>query len=196
MKRIFLSLVLVSVFIFNPSVQAAEWSFDKAHTNIGFSITHLVISDVTGRFSEFDGSVTSSNDDFSGAQIDIVIKTASVFTNNEKRDNHLRSADFFDVEKNPEMTFKSSAFEKVGDNKYKISGKLTLNGVTKDVELDATFKGIIKDPWGGTRAGFKATTTLKRYDYNLTYNSALETGGFLIGKTVDIEINIELVKKS
>ena len=195
MKRLSLSLFLVLILSLPVFVQATEWKFDQSHTNIGFSITHLVISDVTGRFKEFDGTLTSDSDDFSGSQVSIVIKTASIDTDNEKRDGHLRSADFFDAEKNHEITFKSTSFEKVSDKKYKVSGKFSMNGVTKDVVLDATLTGVITDPWGGTRAGFKAVATLERYDYNLTYNKALEAGGFLIGKTVDIIINVELVKK-
>ena len=195
MKKL-ISIFIVLLFATSIFAQDSEWTFDKPHTNVGFSITHLVISDVTGRFSEFEGSVKSSSDDFAGSQIEIIIKTGSIDTGNEKRDNHLRSSDFFNAEVNPEITFKSTSFDKVDDAKYKISGKLTMNGVTKDIVLDATFKGSLKDPWGGTRAGFKAKTSVNRYDYDLSYNSALETGGFLIGKTVDIEINVELKKKS
>jgi polyisoprenoid-binding protein YceI len=154
-----------------------------------------VISDVTGRFQEYSGSIKTAGEDFEGAQVEISIKTASIFTDNEKRDEHLRSDDFFNAEKNPNITFKSKSFKKVADNTYKITGDFTMNGVTREVVLDADLKGIVKDPWGGTRAGFKATTTLDRYDYDLTYNTALETGGFLIGKEVDIEINIQLKKK-
>lgn len=195
MKRTLFSLFFLMVFSLFASAQAAEWKFDQAHTNIGFSVTHLVISDVTGRFNEFDGTFTAPGDDFNGSQVTITIKTASIFTDNEKRDNHLRSADFFDAEKNPEITFKSTSFMKVTDKKYKISGKLTMNGISKDIDMDATLTGVISDPWGGTRAGFKAMMTLDRYDYNLKYNKALEAGGFLIGQTVDIMINVELVKK-
>jgi polyisoprenoid-binding protein YceI len=154
-----------------------------------------VISDVTGRFNEFDGSIKTSGENFEGAEVSIVINTASVYTNHEKRDNHLRSKDFFNAEKNPEITFKSNSFKKLGDNKYEITGDLNMNGVTREVVMDGILKGIIKDPWGGTRAGFKAKTSVDRYDYNLKYNQALETGGFLIGQEVEIEINIELKKK-
>ena len=195
MFRTSLALFLVLILSLPVFAQATEWKIDNSHTNIGFSITHLVISDVTGRFKEFDGTFKSESDDFNGSEVNIVIQTASIFTDNEKRDGHLRSPDFFDAEKNPEITFNSTAFEKVADKKYKVSGKFTMNGVTKDIVLDATLTGVIKDPWGGTRAGFKASTTLDRYDYNLTYNKALETGGFLIGKEVEININIELIKK-
>jgi len=193
------NLVLVFTFIFTMTfsifAQSTEWTIDKPHTNVGFTVTHLVISDVTGRFNEFEGSIKSSGEDFDGAQVNIIINTASIYTDHEKRDNHLRSDDFFNAEKNPQITFKSSSFKKISDKKYEITGDLNMNGVNREVVMDGTLKGIIKDPWGGTRAGFKATTTIDRYDYNLTYNTALETGGFLIGKEVEIEINIELKKK-
>ena len=195
MKKLILSLTFVLVFAFSAFAQSTEWEIDFSHTNIGFTISHLVISDVTGRFQEYSGSVKSSGEEFEGAQVDITIKTASIFTDNEKRDDHLRSDDFFNAEKNPSITFKSKSFKKSAENKYKITGDFTMNGVTREVVLDADLKGIIKDPWGGTRAGFKASTTIDRYDYNLTYNTALETGGFLIGKEVEIEINIQLKKK-
>ncbi len=195
MIKLLLSILFVLTISMTAFAQNTQWEFDKAHTNIGFSIAHLVISDVTGRFTDFDGSFTSGAVDFSDSQVNIVIKTASINTDNEKRDNHLRSKDFFDAENKPEIIFKSTSFKKIDNKKYKIAGKLSMNGVTRDIVLDGTFKGLIKDPWGGTRAGFKATTTLDRYDYDLTYNSALETGGFLIGKTVEIEINVELIEK-
>ena len=196
MKKLMAVFFVLIVFAFNVFAQKTEWQFDKAHTNIGFTIAHMVISDVTGRFTDFDGMLVSESDDFSGSQVNVTIKTASINTANEKRDDHLRSADFFSAEENAEITFKSKSFEKVDDKNYKISGDLSMNGVTKEVILDATFKGVAKDPWGGTRAAFKATTTLDRYDYNLKYNSVLETGGLLIGQEVDIEINLQLIKKS
>jgi len=195
MKSFVFSLAVVAVLTFSVFAQSTEWDIDIPHTNVGFTVTHLVISDVTGRFNEFDGSIKTSGEDFEGAQIKIVIQTASIYTDHEKRDNHLRSADFFNAEKNPTITFNSSSFKKVDDKNYKITGDLNMNGVTREIVLDGTFKGVIKDPWGGTRAGFKASTTIDRYDYNLTYNTALETGGFLIGKEVEIQINIELKKK-
>jgi polyisoprenoid-binding protein YceI len=195
MKKLVLAFMFIFTLTCSIFAQSIDWEIDKAHTNVGFTITHLVISDVTGRFKEFEGSIKSSGEDFDGAEVNIVINTASIFTDNEKRDNHLRSGDFFSAEKNPQITFKSSSFKKVSDDKYTITGELTMNGISREVVLDGTLKGIIKDPWGGTRSGFKANTTIDRYDYNLKYNQALEAGGFLIGKEVDIEINIELKKK-
>jgi polyisoprenoid-binding protein YceI len=195
MKKLVMSFLIVYLLGFSLFAQSTEWTIDKPHTNIGFTITHLVISDVTGRFKDFDGTIKTSGEEFEGANIEIVIQTASIFTDHEKRDKHLRSDDFFSAEKNPQITFKSKSFKKVSDKKYEIKGDLNMNGVTREVVLDGTFKGVVKDPWGGTRAGFKASTTIDRYDYNLTYNTALETGGFLIGKEVEININIELIQK-
>jgi polyisoprenoid-binding protein YceI len=195
MKNLVFSFLIIFAFAFTLFAQSTEWKIDKSHTNVGFTVTHLVISDVTGRFNEFDGSIKSSGEDFDGAEVSIIIQTASVYTNNEKRDEHLRSGDFFNAEKNPEITFKSTSFKKVSDEKYDITGDLTMNGVKREVVMDGTLKGIIKDPWGGTRAGFKARTSVDRYDYNLKWNKALETGGFLVDQNVDIEINIEMIKK-
>jgi polyisoprenoid-binding protein YceI len=186
----------VLVFMLALSVSAQNtWETDLAHSNVGFTISHLVIADVPGKFTDFSGSIRTKGVEFTDAQVDVTIKTGSINTNNEKRDGHLRSADFFDAEKYPTITFTSTAFEKTGEETYKITGSLTMHGITRQVVLDAKFKGQIKDPWGNTRAGFKATTSLDRYHYDLKYNSTLEAGGLLIGKTVDIEINLELIRK-
>jgi polyisoprenoid-binding protein YceI len=194
MKRLILMGVLVLLIAFSSSAQSS-WEADPAHSNINFTIAHLVIAEVTGKFNDFSCTLQTKGDDFTGAQVEVGIKTASIFTNNEKRDTHLRSADFFNVEKYPLISFKSTAFEKSGDNTYKISGVLTMHGLSKTVVLDATYKGMIKDPWGNSRVGFKATTVLDRYEYDLKWNTALEGGGLLVGKEVTIEINLELVKK-
>ena len=194
MNKFILMSVMVLLIAFSSTAQTS-WEADPAHSNINFTITHLVIAEVTGKFNDFSCTVQTKGDDFNGAQVEVGIKTASVFTNNEKRDNHLRSADFFDVEKFPLISFKSTAFEKSAENTYKISGVLTVHGISKPVVLEAKLKGLIKDPWGNSRAGFKATTALDRYEYDLKWNTALEGGGLLVGKEVSIEINLELVKK-
>ena len=124
MKKLLLSSMFIFAFVLSAFAQTTEWKIDKSHTNVGFSIAHLVISDVTGRFKDFDGSVKTDGENFEGAQIDIVIQTASIDTDNEKRDNHLRSDDFFNAEKNPQITFKSKSFKKVGDKKYEIKGAI------------------------------------------------------------------------
>ena len=194
MNKFILMSVMVLLIAFSSTAQTS-WEADPAHSNINFTITHLVIAEVTGKFNDFSCTVQTKGDDFNGAQIEVGIKTASIFTNNEKRDNHLRSADFFDAEKYPQISFKSTAFEKTAENTYKINGVLTMHGISKPVVLEAKLKGLIKDPWGNSRAGFKATTALDRYEYDLKWNTALEGGGLLVGKEVSIEINLELVKK-
>jgi len=194
MYKFIVASILVVMLALSVSAQNT-WETDLSHSSVAFTISHLVVADVSGKFTDFTGTIKTKGDDFTGAQVEVTIKTASINTNNEKRDGHLRSADFFDAEKFPVLTFTSTAFEKTGENTYKITGNLTMHGITRLVVLDAKFKGQIKDPWGNTKSGFKATTSLDRYDYDLKYNSVLEAGGLLIGKTVDIEINLELTRK-
>jgi polyisoprenoid-binding protein YceI len=195
MKRIIFSTIFILLFTLPLLAQRSTWAFDKSHTNIGFSISYMTISDVTGRFTEFEGKVTTTLDDFSDANIDVDVDVASITTEDEKRDSHLRSADFFDTKKYPKMTFTSKSFKKTGNKTYKITGDLTIKDKTKEVVLDAELKGVIKDPWGKTRAGFKATTSIDRYDYDVVWNKTLESGGLLVSKTVDIIINAELIKE-
>jgi len=195
MNRILLSLVAVAIMVSASFAQEKNWSLDKAHSNIGFSIAHLVISDVQGNFTDYSVKFTTNKEDFSDASIEVEIQTASINTDNKKRDDHLRSDDFFDAEKFPTITFRSKSFEKVGDNKFTVTGDLTMHGVTKEVVLDMVYRGQVKDPWGNTKAGFKATTSLDRYDYGLKYNSTLEAGGVLIGKEVDVHIELQVALK-
>ena len=194
MKNLFLVL---SAIILMATVVTAQttWQLDKAHTNIGFSVTHMVIADVVGDFKEFEGTVTSSGEGFENTKVEFVLKTASVSTDHEKRDKHLRSSDFFNAEINPEIKFASKSFSKVEANRYKILGDLTLHGITKEVTFDAVLKGQIVDGRGNTRAGFKAVASIDRYEFDMKYNSVMEAGGMLIGQTVDILVDIELIKK-
>ena len=192
MRRILLTFTAAALMVSASFAQEKNWKLDKAHSNVGFSIAHLVISDVQGNFTDYDVKFTTNKADFSDASIEVVIQTASINTDNQKRDDHLRSADFFDAEKYPTIMFKSKSFEMTGDNKMKVTGDLTMNGVTKEVVLDVVYRGQAKDPWGNTKAGFKATTALDRYDYGLKYNSTLETGGLLIGQEVDIHIDLQV----
>lgn len=186
------ALFLVSVLTINAQTQ---WAFDKAHTEVKFEVTHLVISTVTGFFKEFDGTVKTKSDSFDDADIEFTIKTASIFTDNAKRDAHLQSADFFDAEKYPEITFKSKSFKKVSDNKYKLVGDLTIKGITKEITLDVTYNGTVKDPWGNIKAGFKLDGKINRFDYGLKWNVLIETGGAVVGENVGLNINVELTKK-
>lgn len=173
-----------------------EWVLDKSHSQVGFSVTHLVITEVDGYFKDYDAKVVTKGDDFSTATIDFTINTNSIFTDSEGRDKHLRSDDFFNAEKFPQMTFKGKSLKKLGDNKYKLVGDLTIRDVTKQVELDVKYNGMVKDPWGNTKAGFKVTGEINRFDYNLKWDKAIETGSLVVGKEVELIIDLQLVKKS
>ncbi len=194
MKKSLLTIVSLLVATLGFS-QSTEWKIDHAHSNVTFEITHLMVATVIGKFEQFSGTIKSDAEDFSDITVEFQIETASVNTNNERRDNHLRSDDFFDSEINPYMTFKSKAFEKKEGNNYKMLGDLTMNDVTREIEFDVRFMGTIQDPWGNTRAGFRASSALDRTDYNLTYNTALDGGGVLIGNNVDLRVNLELIKE-
>jgi polyisoprenoid-binding protein YceI len=174
---------------------AQTWAFDKSHSKVQFAVTHLVISETVGQFAEWDGTVTATKEDFTDAQINFTIKVSSINTDNTDRDNHLRSADFFDVEKFPEMTFKSRSMKKVDGKRYKLVGDLTMHGVTRPIDLDVTFNGTAKSPWGQTVAGFKLSGNLNRTDYGLKWNKTLEAGGLLVSEEVNISAAVELVKK-
>jgi len=167
------------------------WSLDKSHAKLGFSITHLMISDVEGSFNSFDATITSSKDDFSDAVIELKADVNSVDTDNDQRDEHLRNPDFFDAAKYPSMTFKSKSFKKVADNKYKLVGDLTLHGVTKPVELDVIIKGPAEHPYSKkTVAGFKATGVLKRSDFLISK----DTPSAMLSDEITIVANAEFVK--
>lgn len=172
-----------------------KWSFDKAHSEIGFSVTHLIISEVDGNFQNFDGSIVSNGDSFEDAKVEFTAETKSIFTANEQRDNHLRSDDFFNSSKYPEMIFVSKSFKKADDNNYKLVGNLTIRDVTKEVTLDVRYNGTVVDPWGNTKAGFKVTGEINRFDYGLKWNALMEAGGAVVGKTVELEIDVQLKKE-
>jgi polyisoprenoid-binding protein YceI len=172
------------------------WAIDGVHSSIGFTVRHMVVSKVRGRFTRWGGTIAMDERDPTGARVRIDIEPASVDTGVEQRDNHLRSPDFFDVERYPTMTFRSTRIEKAGEGRYRVTGDLTMHGVTRPVTLDAEFAGSAKDPWGGLRAGFSAHGSLDRKDFGLTYNQLLETGGVLVGEKVDLDIEVEAVKQA
>ena len=176
--------------------QEATWTIDKSHSSIGFDIDHLVISQTEGTFNDYDAIIKADADDFSDATFDITIQASSVDTKNEKRDEHLRNADFFDVEKYPTINFKVTEFKKIDSKNYKATGLFTMHGVTKKVTLDAVFGGIIKHPSFGTRAGLRIKGELNRYDFDLKYNAAMEAGGYILGKEVRIDCRLEMVKEN
>ncbi len=172
---------------------AQTWAIDKAHSKIAFNVTHMAVSEVEGNFRDFDASVVTKSADFNGAQITFTAKTASIDTDNERRDNHLKSPDFFDAEKHPEVSFKGNLIKK--GNKYTLKGDLTLKGVTKPVEFDVTYGGTV-NTGRGEKAGFKILGTINRQDYGLTWSNKTPTGELVVGDDVDIIGKIELDKKA
>ena len=177
------------------SAQTTKWAFDNTHSKIQFDVAHLVISEVTGQFKDYEGTVLSDKSDFSDAKIDFSIEVKSIDTDDEKRDAHLLSGDLFDAASYPKITFKSKLMKKAGNNKYKLTGDFTMHGVTKEVTLDVQYNGTKNDPWGNTKAGFKVTGKINRPDFGLKYNSPLEGGGVMIGDEVTITCKLELLKQ-
>jgi len=172
----------------------ANWNLDKSHSEINFKVKHMMITNVTGSFTDFDVNAQAETDDFSGAEISFTARTASVNTANEQRDGHLKSADFFDVEKFPELRFKSTSFSKKSGDLYTLSGDLTIKDVTRPVVLNVEFGGINTDPWGNVKAGFSLAGVINRKDFGLGWNATLETGGVLVGEEVKLLAEIQLVK--
>lgn len=172
-----------------------SWNLDPAHSSIQFSVRHMMISTVRGRFEEFSGTFVLNEDNPTDSSIDVVIKAASLSTLEDQRDTHLRSPDFLDAEKYPNITFKSTRIEQVDDHHGRLIGDLTVKDGTNEVILDVEYAGQAKSPYGTTSAGFTASTKINRKDWELVWNQALETGGFLVGDEVVIDIEIELIKQ-
>ena len=193
MRKLILSVAFAMATAAGANAQN-QWNVDASHTNVTFEITHMIVSDVEGAFKVFSGDVLAKDDTFEDAIINFKVDVASVNTNDEARDKHLTSDDFFNAEKYPNMTFKSTSLKKVSGKNYKLNGLLTIRDVTKPVTFDVTFGGIAKDPWGNIKAGFKGTTTINRLDYNLKWNKAVEAGGWVVSEDVRISLNIELNK--
>ncbi len=167
-----------------------KWNLDPTHSELGFKVKHMMITNVSGSFGAFNANVETEDDDFSTANIEFTIDVASINTGNEQRDGHLKSADFFDVENHPQMKFVSNSIAKKGDNEYEITGDLSLHGVTKLVTFKAENGGSGKDPWGNHKTGFTLEGKIKRTDFGLNWNAALEAGGVLVSE--DVKINGEL----
>ena len=172
-----------------------SWQIDPAHSLVEFSVRHMMISTVRGRFEKFGGMVDFDENNPTNAVIDIEIDVASINTNEPQRDDHLRSADFFEAANYPTISFKSTRVEKIDDSHGRIIGDLTIKNITKEVVLDAKYAGVAKSPWGGTSVGASATAVINREDWSLTWNQALETGGVLVGKEIKIALELELVKQ-
>lgn len=170
--------------------QTGTWTLDPAHTVIGFSVKHLMAAKVRGSFKAFDGSIEMGETP-EESSVTVSIDAASIDTGVEDRDNHLRSPDFLEVEQHPTITFRSTKVERVEGERYRMEGELTIRGVTKPVTLDVTYLGMMADPWGNEKAMFNATTRIDREDWGLTWNQALEAGGWLVGKQIDIELEVQ-----
>lgn len=192
MKKITL-ILLAAISI--GQVKAQGWSVDNSHSQVMFTVSHLVISEVTGSFQGFSGKIASEKPDFSDAKIDFTVDVNTINTESEMRDNHLKSDEFFNAGKYPVITFKGKEMKKMSSNKYKLTGDLTIRDVTKTVILDVIYAGTVKDPWGNTKAGFKIKGMVDRFDYGLKWNTLTEAGGATVGKDVEITVNMELAKE-
>ena len=193
MHRKLLAAVALSALATLP-LHAETFAVDAAHSEVGFQIRHFV-SQTRGRFNEFSGMVDLDPKNLPASSVDIKIKAASIDTNQPDRDKHLRSADFFDVEKFPEITFKSKSVKPTGENTFDVLGTLTLHGVSKDVTLPVTYSGQIKDQRGNVHAGFSTAVTINRKDFGINFNQALDNGGVVLGEDVKVNIDLETVKK-
>ena len=195
MKRFLASLSTIIALSIPALATATTWTIDPEHTNIGFKVRHLMVSNVKGSFDKHTGVVDINDKDITKSKVDVSIDTASINTNVKKRDDHLRSADFFDVAKYPTMTFVSKKVAKAGEDKLKVTGDLTLHGVTKEVVLDVEGpSGESKDPYGVIRRGATASTKINRKDFGLVWNKALETGGIAVGDEITISLEVEMIK--
>jgi polyisoprenoid-binding protein YceI len=186
-----LSLTAASLLVLAATGRADTYTVDKAHSEVTFSVRHMGVSKVGGRFNDVSGTIEGDPKKPETGKVDFVIKTTSIDTNQEGRDKHLRSADFFDVEKFPEITFKSSKITAKGAGKYEVAGTLTMHGVSKEITLPVTMAGPIPDGRGGQKVGFETATTINRKDYGISWNKALDAGGVVVSDEVQVDISFE-----
>ena len=197
MKRHLATITAIVALALPALASASSWNIDPEHSNVGFKVKHMMVSNVRGSFDKYSGTLELNDKDISKSKVQVSIHTDSVNTNAVKRDEHLRSADFFDAAKYPTMSFVSTKVAKEGKDKLKVTGYLTLHGVTKEVVLlvEGPSKES-KDPWGNIRRGVTGSTTINRKDFGLVWNAALETGGVAVGEEVTITLDIEFIKKA
>jgi polyisoprenoid-binding protein YceI len=196
MRNIIVSISTIIALALPTFAFATTWTIDPDHSNVGFKVRHLMVSNVKGTFEKHTGVVEINDKDITKSNVEVSIDTNSINTNVQKRDEHLRSAEFFDVAKYPTMTFVSKKVAKAGKDKLKVTGDLTLHGITKTVVLDVEGPSKeSKDPWGNIRKGATATTKINRKDFGLVWNAALETGGVAVGEEITITLEIEMIKK-
>lgn len=174
----------------------SKWNLDPTHAEIQFKVRHLMVAYVTGQFTKFNATLQTTGDDLTKAKVTFVADVHSISTNNEQRDAHLRTGDFFDAENHPELTFESTKFEKKSEDEYEVHGTLTMRGTSKPVVLHAEYGGTTTDPWGNTRTGFSVTGKINRKDFGVSFGMVSETGGVLLGDDVKISANVEFVKES
>jgi len=174
----------------------STYKIDAAHSEITFKVKHLMITNVTGSFTKFDATLESSQEDFSDAKITFEADVDSISTNNEQRDGHLKSDDFFNAEKYPKLSFTSTEFKKVSGDEYKLIGDLTIRDVTKRVELDVEYSGTVTDPWGQVKAGFEINGKIQRKEFNLSWNAVTEAGGVVVSDDVKLHLNVQLIKQA
>ena len=189
--------ILMAAMLFvaaGATAQSAKWTVDAGHSNVKFSVNHLVVSEMEGSFKKFDGTIEAPTEDFNNAQLNFTVDVNSINTENEMRDKHLKSDDFFNAEKFPQMTFKSTSFKKTKGNKYALEGNLTIRDVTKKVKFDVTYGGTMKDPYGNIKAGFKTTGTISRKEYGLKWSAMTEAGGAVVGDEVTMILKFEMAK--
>ncbi|MES1160608.1 MAG: YceI family protein [Bacteroidota bacterium] len=174
-----------------------KWTLDPTHSEVQFKVKHMMISTVSGQFTKFDASVETEEEDFTKAKVSFTVDTDSISTSNEQRDGHLKSPDFFDTAKFPHLKFVASKFESVdNDGSYETYGELTIRDVTRTVKLDTEFGGVIKDPWGNTRAGFTVSGKINRKEFGLAFHAVTETGGLVLSDEVRIHVALEFVKQA
>lgn len=171
-----------------------KWILDPTHSELGFKVKHLMISNVKGNFTQFEASI--DGDDFTKSSVNVTIDVASISTNNTDRDNHLKSADFFDAENHSQIIFKGNSLSKIDDENYTLSGTITIKGISKDISLNVEYGGTNKDPWGNEKMAFAVNGKLNRSDFDLTWNAALETGGVLVSEEVKINAEVQFVKQA
>lgn len=173
----------------------ATWAIDPTHSEIGFKVKHMMFTNVSGKFNLFDADIVNEEEQFETSAINFSAEVNSINTGNDDRDNHLRSADFFDAENFGKLTFKSTGVTKINEGEYKISGDLTIKDVTKNITLEAEYSGQMKDPWGNTKIGLSLNGKINRKEFGLTWNAALETGGVLVGEDIKLNAEVQFVKQ-
>lgn len=196
MRSIIIIFLVLQISSISARAQSTQWGYDASHAKVAFTVSHFGISETEGRFTKFDGSVAADKPDFSDAQINFTIDVSSIDTDDGQRDTHLKSADFFDAAKFPVIVFRGTKLSPVSKNKYRLTGTLTMHGVTKEIGLDVNYRGTVVDPFKNTKAGFRISGAIDRTEFGLNWNGKLASGEILVGNQVNLDINIELVKKS